>query len=247
MLYGTGGIGKSSLSCLIEKVRGKVGYIDLDNSLGVLQPRLTEYGLSPMVVEGIESWTDLRDALHSDIWAGVNNIVVDTITRAEELAVAFTLKTTPDEHGTFIDRLENYNFGKGFQHVYETFLAFFCDLDQHLRAGRNVIVIAHDISATVGNPEGESFLRYEPRLQHPSSQKSSVRMKAKEWCDNLFCILYDRSVKKKIATGGGSRTIYPRELAWCMAKSRTIQDPVVYEEGSSLLWELVFGSEANHG
>ena len=40
----------------------------------------------------------------------------------------------------------------------------------HARGTRdNVILICHDCTATVPNPTGEDWLRYEPRLQSPGS------------------------------------------------------------------------------
>jgi len=73
------------------------------------------------------------------------------------------VSTTPSKHarqvdetdGVAIRRLEDYGFGKGCQHVYETFLPLLSDLDQHVRAGRNVALILHDCTATVPNPKGE--------------------------------------------------------------------------------------------
>jgi len=95
------------------------------------------------------------------------------------------VSTTPSKHarqvdetdGVAIRRLEDYGFGKGCQHVYETFLPLLSDLDQHVRAGRNVALILHDCTATVPNPKGEDYIRWEPRLQSPASGKASIRLR----------------------------------------------------------------------
>lgn len=239
VIYGTGGIGKTSLACRLGKIRGPVGFIDLDDSLPRLKHKLTDIDIRP--ANGIERWQDLRDAINAPIWSEVKTLVIDTATRAEEMASNWVLDNVPHEKGHKISRMEDYGFGKGVTHLFDTFLCLFGDLDAHVRAGRNVILICHDITSTVPNPTGEDFLRWEPRLQHPNSQKSSIRLKCKEWSDHLLYVGYDLVVDKNgVAQGSGSRTIYTSERPWCMAKSRTIADTVVYEEGSHAFWELMF-------
>lgn len=240
LIFGTGGIGKSSLACLASVV-GPVAFFDFDESLPKLKPFIEESKLDIRVVPAVETWDDLRGALHAPIWSEIKTLVIDTVTRAEELAVDWTLRNTKHEKGHFVNRLEDFGWGKGYQHVYETFLALFADLDQHVRAGRHVILVAHEMTANVPNPTGEDFLRWEPRLQHPASQKSSVKLKAKEWADHVFYVGYDIVIDEKgIALGSGTRTIYPRERPFCMAKSRTLRDPIVFDEGSHALWAALF-------
>jgi hypothetical protein len=82
LLYGPGGIGKTTLAAQLP---GPVAFIDLDESLPIL--RLD--GVHQ--VNGIAVWQDLRDALASDGWDSIKTIVIDTATKAEELAVAHTL------------------------------------------------------------------------------------------------------------------------------------------------------------
>lgn len=148
----------------------------------------------------------------------------------------------PHEKGNKIQRIEDYGFGKGYQHVYETFLTLLGDLDQHTRAGRNVILICHDCTATVPNPAGEDYLRYEPRLQSPTSGKSSIRLRVREWSDHLLFIGYDLSVKngKGDQRTGSSRTIYPVERPHCMAKSRTISVPEALNKNDASFWTKLF-------
>lgn len=243
VIYGTGGIGKSTLACLAARKRRPIGYVDMENTLGLLQDRLKEHGVADMVrpVDGIESWDDLRGALHAPIWDECQTIVIDSGSRAELLATAWTLANVPHEKGHRVSRIEDYGFGKGIQHTYDTFLFLLADLDAHVKAGRNVIVICHDVVNTVPNPTGEDYLRWEPKLQHPNSQKSSIRLAVKEWSDHLFFVGYDVGVNADgVAIGSGTRTIYPVELPWCMAKSRTIGQPMPYPDGDDTLWQLLF-------
>lgn len=236
VLYGPGGIGKTTLAATAP---GPVAFFDLDDSLPRLRASFAESDLNLDVrpIDGVASWQDIRDALHASGWDGVKTIVLDSATRAEELAVAHTIATVPhDKREIVIRRLEDYGYGKGYQHVYDTFLTLLGDLDQHTRAGRHVILICHDCTNTVPNPHGDDWLRYEPRLQCPSSGKAAIRLRVREWADHVLFLGYDVDVRDGKGTGSGTRTIYPCELPHCMAKSRTIADPLPLTKFDTSLW-----------
>src|SRR5690606_3301613 len=102
-----------------------------------------------------------------------------------------------------------------------------------------------DCTANVPNPAGDDFLRYEPRLQSPTSGKASIRHRVKEWCDHLLYIGYDVFVKDEKAQGCGTRTIYAQEMPTHWAKSRTLSDPVPYPKGDVTIWQHIFGESNN--
>lgn len=237
LLYGPGGIGKTTLAV---HAPGPVAFVDLDDSLPRLRPQLGAFAAGIRTVPDVALWTDLREALQSDGWDAVRSIVIDTATRAEELCAAHVLATVPHEKGHRVQRLEDYGYGKGMGHVYETFLPLLGVLDRHCRAGRNVILVAHDCTATVPNPAGEDWLRYEPRLQSPASGKASIRLRVREWADHVLFMGYDVNVKDGKGQGAGSRTLYPAELPHCMAKSRTCQTPIPVAGDPSALWKSLF-------
>lgn len=237
VLYGPGGIGKTTLAA---RFPGHVVFFDLDESL----PRLRDLP-AVRVVNAVQTWSELRAALQADGWDGVDTIVIDSLTKAEELAVAETLATVPHEKGHRVQRLEDYGFGKGYTHVFDTFLPLLADLDRHCRAGRNVVLVCHDCTATVPNPTGDDWLRYEPRLQSPASGKASIRLRVREWADHVLFVGYDVDVKDGKGRGQGTRTIYPAELPHCMAKSRTVRDAMSFDENSAAVWTAILGKEAS--
>lgn len=243
VIFGPGGIGKTSAAATAP---GPVAFFDLDDSLPRLKQQLAEspapLDLRPVV--GIRSWQDMRDALHAEGWDDIKTMVIDSATRAEELAVEHTLATVPHEKGQRVQRIEDYGFGKGYSHVYDTFLTLLGDLDQHTRAGRHVILICHDCTASVPNPDGEDWIRYEPRLQSPASGKSSIRLRVREWADHVLFVGYDIAVKDGKGTGSGTRTIYPNELPHCMAKSRTLSEQFALSKFDLTLWTKLIGE--NH-
>lgn len=239
LLYGTGGIGKTTLACLAP---GKTVFIDADESLEVLKAQLVEVGIElPVKVDSVTNWATLRAALQSDGWDGINNIVLDTVTKIEEWGVAHTLATVKTDKGRTPEGIEDYGFGKGYKYVFENFLTLLGDLERHTRAGRNVFLLAHDCTSNVPNPKGEDYLRYEPRLQHAGKGDASVRLRLKEWSDHVLFLGYDVEVNKEtgVAQGSGTRTLYASELPFCMAKSRTFSGTINIDKPGDSPWELI--------
>lgn len=226
-IYGPGGIGKTSLASGAPHPV----FFDLDQSLGVL-------GLDIPCVD-VSDYKGIRAALASPDWNGYKTLVIDSVTVLEDMTVAHTLSTVPTDHGKFPSSVEGYGFGKGMQYVYDNFMILLGDLDKHAEAGRNVVLLMHDCTELVPNPAGEDYLRFEPRVQNPKSGKNSIRLRLREWLDHLFFVGYDIDVKSGTRTGRGhgTRTIYPCEMAHCMAKSRTLADPMPYYKNENNLWE----------
>src|SRR3990167_5232006 len=209
VIYGPGGIGKSSLAAMAPEPI----FADIEAGTdGMDVRRLGE----------IETWSDLRESLRSPVMNGSETVVIDTVTKAEEMAVAHTLLTVKNEKGKAVSSIEGYGFGKGTQHVYDTFLLLLADLDGQIRAGRNVILIVHSCTADVPNPAGEDFIRYEPRLQGPKSGKASIRNRVFEWADYVFFIGYDVATEDGKGLGAGTRTIYTAEMPTHIAKARAL-------------------------
>lgn len=235
VLYGPGGIGKTTLAATAP---GPVAFFDLDGSLPELSDQLAD--LDIRLVTGVTMWQPLRETLQGDGWEAIKTIVLDTATRAEEMAVAHTLATVKNEKGMTVERIEDYGYGKGYTHLYDTFLPLLADLDRHVQAGRNVILICHDCVVTVPNPQGDDYQRYEPRLSSPASGKSSIRLRVREWSDHLMFIGYDLKITDGKAKGKGTRTIYPSEQPHCMAKSRRLDESFALTKFDRTLWTKLF-------
>lgn len=233
VIYGPGGVGKSELASHLDQVEIHPLFFDLEQG--------TEF-LDVDRVQGIESYGDLLTALRSEtLCEAAGAVVVDSGTKAEEMALAYTLETVAHEKGHYVNSIEGYGYGKGFTHVYESFLLLLQELDRHARAGRHVVMICHDSTEKVPNPAGEDWLQYQPRLQSPPKY-GKTRERVKEWCDHLLYIGFDVSVNRDgKGTGGGSRTIYTAETPTAWAKSRSLPEtPIIYEKGSADIWRQMF-------
>jgi hypothetical protein len=239
VLYGPGGIGKSELCASLKQVGVRPLVLDIGSSTGFLDvDRIGE-------AEGLRTWDDLRAALHDQsIWQGFGAVVIDDLTKAEELCSRWVCENVKNEKGNLVQGIEGYGFGKGFTHLYEAFLPLLADLDAHIRAGRQVVCVAHECTANVPNPSGNDWIRYEPRLQSPPSGKNSIRHRVKEWCDHMMFVGYDVAVNDGKGIGAGTRCIYPVERPTHLAKSRSLAEPIVYEQGSAELWKQLFGEAA---
>lgn len=235
VVYGPGGVGKSELCSLLRSVAIEPVFIDIEQGTNFLDVAR---------LDDVYAWEELLGVLRDDsLMSQFNAIVIDSFTKAQELCEAWVIRNIKHskDKNKVIKSLADYGFGEDATFVYETFLQLLAELDAQVRKGRHVIGICHDCTANVPNPEGEDFLRYEPRLQSPKSGKNSIRHRVKEWCDHLLYIGYDVLVSEEgKAEGHGSRCIYPTERPTYWAKSRCLADPIVYQKDSSDLWKLLF-------
>jgi hypothetical protein len=236
VVYGPGGIGKTELCSLLSYLDLDPLFIDIEDGTRFLD--VARADPSP------ENWDELRAVLQNqDLIAPHGAVVLDSGTKGEEYAAAWTMANVKHEKGHYVSRIEDYGYGKGYQHNYETFLTILGDMDAIARSGRHVIVVCHDCTQSVPNPSGEDFLQYQPRLQSPP-KLGKIRERVREWCDHLFFIGWDRFVNTDgKAQGTGTRTIYPRELPTHWAKSRCLADPMPYHHGDPSLWQLLLGKE----
>lgn len=230
MIYGTGGVGKTSLAAAAPAPV----FADLEGG---------SKDLDVERVDGIENWADLRAWLQSGDFDGVQTVVIDSGTRAEEWCVRHVVENVRTDKGAKVETIEGYGFGKGYVYVFEEWRRFLADLEAHYNKGRNVVLVCHDRIGKVPNPSGDDYIRHEPRLQ--SSEKASVMLATKEWCDHVLFIGYDVAAKDGKAKGSGTRTIYTVEEATHMAKCRGLDGtPILYERGGVAVWQALLGARA---
>jgi len=236
ILYGPGAVGKTTLASCLDDVGIMPLFVDIEE--GSSQLDVARIDPTP------ETFEEMREAIQlaansPDIGA----IVIDSFTKAEELATAYTLRTIKHEKGEPITGIESYGWGKGYVHVYESFLLLLQSLDAAARKGKHIIGICHDVTEKVPNPNGEDWLQYQPRLQSPP-KNGKTRERVREWSDHLLFVGFDAYVDKDgKAKGGGSRTIYTTARPMYWAKSRSLSESVVYEQGDAEIWKQLFKKE----
>lgn len=231
-LYGTGGIGKSSLAALAPNPI----FIDLENG---------SHALDVTRISGISRYEDVRALLQDATLRQYGTAIIDTGTKLQELAVDFVLRSKSiDKSGNKAQSIEDYGFGKGVTYAYEAMNLVLSDLDKLAEAGVHVVVVCHDIVNKAPNPSGEDFIRYEPNLMGGSGKQNSVRERFKGWCDSLLYIGYDVAEHAKHdnkAVGSGTRTIYTSERPTHWAKCRFGVGNQPYKLGDGSIWTKVLG------
>ena len=60
---------------------------------------------------GIAGWDDIRDALHGEGWGEIRSVVIDSATKAEEVASDWVPANIPHEKGHKVQRLTAHVFG----------------------------------------------------------------------------------------------------------------------------------------
>ena len=234
VIYGGAGIGKSKLASLMSLVGIEPLFLDIESGTKFLDVARIEP----------QSFDELRAALHDTaLIEPYGAVVIDSGTKAEELAIAWTLANIKHENGKSVSSIEGFGYGKGFTHAYETFMLLLGDLDAVARSGRHVVMICHACTAAVPNPAGVDFIRYEARLQSPASGKFSIRNRVTEWADHQLFIGYDLAVEDGKAKGSGTRAIYTTERPTHVAKSRTTNETIIYQDGDASLWAKLLNKE----
>lgn len=228
VIYGTGGVGKSSLAALAPAPLT----IDLERSTGQIDVER---------VDGIETWEDLRAYLQSGDFSGVKTLVIDSGTAAEEMCRKHVIANYKTEKGQAVTSLESFGWGKGYVHLFEEWRKLLGDLDRHRRE-RNVVIVCHDRIGKVPNPTGDDYIHYEPRLYH--GNQASIMLSTKEWADEVWFIGYDVMASEGKAKGSGTRTIYTTETATHMAKTRALDGmPLVFDRGDDSIWNKLLNTK----
>ena len=233
MIYGPAAVGKSTLASLAPDPF----FLDLQHGSSELLVRRNQ--------RPITSWSDLRAHVRDPAYFGESkSIVIDSLSQVEQMATAHAITTIPNEKCTLVNNVEGYGYGKGYRHVYDTFHLLLADLDRVIDSGRNVVLIAHDVVGTVPNPDGDDFIRYEPRLQR--QKESNIQAAVIEWCDHVLFIGYDVASKDGKGRGDGTRTIYTRARPTWIAKSRRASLAAAWNSPTDAsIWKQLLTSAAN--
>ena len=231
VIYGPGGVGKTELCANLADVGLKPLFIDVENGSRFLD--VTRIDPSPTTLEDLRAVLQNRELLEP-----FDVVVVDSLTKVEELNVAWVIANIQHEKKKPISAIEDYGWGKGYTHLYDTMLLVLGDLDGVARFGKHVVCVTHECTAPVPNPGGEDWIQYQPRLQ--STKQGMIRERVKEWCDHLLRVEFDVFVEGGKAQGSGSRTIYPTQMPTHWAKSRTLSESIPYKQGDAALWEQLF-------
>lgn len=202
LIYGTEGIGKSTLATQFPTP------LVLD----------TEEGTSHIDCARVScpAWEDVMHAIVSlgGDPQGFETVVIDTVDWCEKGLIDHVVRKAGKRS------IEDFGFGKGYTLVAETFGKLLDGLDVLIRRGVHVVLVGHSAVKRVSPPDmSDGFDRYEMKL---SKQTGPL---VREWVDaQLFCTTQTRLVEGKDgrtkASGGKTRVMYAERSAAWDAKNR---------------------------
>jgi len=241
LIYAITKMGKTTLASLLPDAV----YIGVDDGGRKIKHPVTGADLNH--VPGVESFQDVRDVLHSNVFDPYQNIVIDTITEIEQWSLAHTLATIPrpkSQGGGKATNIHDYGYHEGFTHWCNITCLLLPDFDRWIRKGKNIIVLAQEATLKWKSSGPEDFLMAGPSLHH--SRTASAVLPYMQWSDHIFRIAYANTIVTKGRINPVSeRAIQVRPDATFFAGSRTIPaefDVVEFKEpADDSIWRLLFG------
>lgn len=250
VLYGASGLGKTTLAAMAPRPV----FMGVDDGGRKIRNGIT--GEVLRAIDGVVTFEDVRAAIvQPDLLKTGETLVIDTITKVEEVAEQYIFANYKTEKGATVKSLEGYGFGKGFRFSQETTRLVLQDLDVLVKRGVNVVLLAQESAAKIANAEGLDYLCNGPKLMH--ANQFSSRMDVCEWADHVLRIGYvDTTVaavggnlllatKGKITSQDTTRVIFTQGARHFVAKSRTLTEPVISFESQpdNSLWKFLFPQE----
>lgn len=206
IIYGTEGIGKSSLAAQFPEPL----FID------------TEGSTSNMDVARMDKPTSWTMLLNQIAFVKANptvckTLIIDTVDWAESLAIE-AICIEHDKKG-----IENFGFGSGYTYLKEEFSRFLHKLQELVDLGIHVVLTAHAQIRKFEQPdEMGAYDRYELKLGKRTGSQTAALVK--EWGDMVLFCNYKTIVMKnetnKNKAQGGQRVIYTTHTPSWDAKNR---------------------------
>lgn len=247
-VYGPSGKGKTTLAALLPNAV----WFPLDDGARMIRNGKTNEPL--IAISGVDTFADLRDALHQDeLFPKGSTVVIDTITKVQALIEAHLIANVKNEKGAAVESIEDYGWGKGYVLLTEHARLLLTDLDRLVARGVNVVLLAQQGQSTIANLEGTDYLQDGPKL-HVDKKGVGIRAEVCEWCDHvirlgspeLHVVKASKEATKGKAQGSTDRMLFTEAAVHYVAKSRPVNGtklpPVISfeNEQDDALWQFIF-------
>lgn len=239
--YADSGMGKTTLASMLPNPK----FADFRGGSDRIKHPIT--GEKLVHIPGIETFDDVRAVCRQPglLKAG-DSFVIDTGTAFEDTGLEWMLLNIPHEKGKSIKRIEDYGYGKGYRHLYDTMKLPLADFDTLIRRGVNVVILCQMQQVEIAHAGGEDFLCDVPKLQKAHGKSTpAVWSMYNEWADHVLKIGYgDIQTEDGKAASSGERVIYVHGKVHFKAKSRTIPNeyPIISfaHPGDDSIWQYLF-------
>lgn len=202
LVYADGGVGKSTFGAAAPKpifVAPEDGLINIDADAIDPPPK---------------TWAESLAALdHIASLNGFETVVIDSLDWLEPLCWAHVCQSGGKKD------IEAFGYGKGYTAALDCWRVFLARLSVLRSRGMNVILIAHAISKTFKNPEGDDFDHWTIKLHDKSA--GLIR----EWCDVVAFAqfetnTYEQKDGRVKGISSGKRVLRLQRTAAFYAKTR---------------------------
>ena len=243
ILYADSGMGKTTLAAMLPNPK----FADFRGGSDKIKHPIT--GEKLVHIPGVETFEDVRAVCHQPgLLMPGDTFVVDTGTDFEDRGLEWTLTNVLHEKGKNvpIHRIEDYGWGKGYRHLYDTMKLPLADFDTLIKRGVSVAITCQMQQIEIAHAGGEDFLCDVPKLQHQHGKTTpAVWALYCEWADHVLKIGYnDIQAEDGKAAGGSERAIFVHGKVYFKAKSRTIPSrfPIVSfsHPGDDTIWQFIF-------
>lgn len=243
IVYADSGMGKTTLESMLPNPK----FANFNGGSDKIKHPIT--GERLVYFPGVETFDDVRAVCRqSDLFEPGDSFVLDTTTEFENKGLDWTLENIPHEKGKPIRRIEDYGWGKGYRHLYDTMRLPLADFDVLIRKGINIVLSCQMQQIEINNASGENFFCDVPKLQQAHGKNDNVPSVwglYDEWADHIFKIDYnDMQVEEGKAASTGERVIRVHGRPDFKAKSRSIPSrfPVISfkHEADDSIWRMLF-------
>ena len=208
VVHGKGGVGKTRFAANVDGVL----FMPIEDGLTTLDvnhlPRPTSYG------EVMSAITELANEKHK-----YKALAIDTIDHLEPLVWANLCAAEGKKN------IETFGYGKGYTMADSLWIDFFCALDALRINGMTIIVLCHNESKNVDDPQHGSYTRVTPKLH----KRANALMY--EWADVVGYLDIERVAVDKGSDDGlarktrtlmssGQRVLYLEDMGGFVAKNR---------------------------
>jgi len=250
ILYADSGMGKTTLASILPTPV----FAGLDDGGRKIKNPITGEELKN--IPNIETFDDFRVATQQvDLFSDSESYVVDTGNILEGWGLGWTLENVlgGENNKHKMSNIEQYGWGKGYRHLYDTMRLPLADFDALIRRGKNVCILCQMNQISIANAGGEDYLCDVPKLQPKHGATPAIWGLWCEWADHVLKISNEGVIaakddeKSKVAkaTSTGNRIIHVHapEVHY-KAKSRTIpyRFPVVSfsDPSDDSIWKFLF-------
>ena len=202
-VYGPGGIGKTTFAANAPSpllLQTELGH----GLLSTPRIKVDDYGAFSSILD------ELITEQHQ-----YRTLVIDSLDHLEPMIWGYVCVM----HGK--GDIEDFGYGQGYSRAEKVWRDLFSSIDELIEVKRMAfILIAHAEVKAFADPEGESYDRYQPKL----NKKASAVMV--EWCNDVLLATYEKYTRKTndekraIAVGDGRRVIRTEERPAQIAKNR---------------------------